>query len=83
MSATFFWVLCDATDVFYELSAEEKRVVWKNRDVCIRQYPRSLIKLLLSVDWLDRHAIAQLYEYGPSVCSSPFLFLLIASWLTD
>ncbi len=39
-------------------------MMWKHRDACIREHPRSLAKLLLSIDWLDRSAVAQLYEYA-------------------
>nr|BAU21065.1 Hr-PI3Kalpha protein [Halocynthia roretzi] len=47
-------------DPLYEMSDDEKDLMWNNRKWCL-QIPESLSKLLQSVKWENRHEVSQIY----------------------
>lgn len=49
-------------DPFYELSEQEKAVLWRARELCRQTYPAALPWLVQAVDWLQHEAVAEFYR---------------------
>eukprot|EP00005_Dracoamoeba_jomungandri_P001666 CAMPEP_0174251648 /NCGR_PEP_ID=MMETSP0439-20130205/1398_1 /TAXON_ID=0 /ORGANISM="Stereomyxa ramosa, Strain Chinc5" /LENGTH=1738 /DNA_ID=CAMNT_0015332009 /DNA_START=91 /DNA_END=5307 /DNA_ORIENTATION=+ len=50
------------SDYLYELTNSEKKLLWKHRELCRREYPHSLGKVLTAVDWVDRNKAALAHQ---------------------
>ncbi|XP_045163414.2 phosphatidylinositol 4,5-bisphosphate 3-kinase catalytic subunit alpha isoform-like [Mercenaria mercenaria] len=69
-------------DPLYEISEQEKELLWKRRDYCLHQ-PNSLPKLLSAIKWNERENVAQLYmllKQWPTVTPEVALQLLDCSF---
>lgn len=69
-------------DPLFEISEQEKELLWKRRDYCLHQ-PNSLPKLLSAIKWNDRENVSQLYmllKQWPTVTPEVALQLLDCSF---
>uniref|UniRef100_A0A183T374 Phosphatidylinositol-4-phosphate 3-kinase n=1 Tax=Schistocephalus solidus TaxID=70667 RepID=A0A183T374_SCHSO len=49
-------------DPFYELSEQDKAVLWRNREACRRHYPAALPWLVQAVPWERHEMVADFYR---------------------